>query len=80
MFFLVYYTSAHYPILKFQLTNLEELLFLTVFAFPNASRRGFDLRITSLTMLAVSPPPETADRNSMMNLAQTVFPAPDSPL
>ena len=62
------------------LTNLDELLFLTVLAFPNASRSGLDFRITSFTCCAVSPPPETADKYSIMNFAATVLPAPDSPL
>lgn len=31
------------------LTNLLELLFLTVLAFPKASRRGLDWRMMSLT-------------------------------
>ena len=35
---------------KRQLTNLLELLFLTVFALPKDSRRGLDSRITSFTL------------------------------
>ena len=35
--------------LNILLTNLLELLFLTVLAFPNASSKGLDSRITSLT-------------------------------
>ena len=41
------------------LTNLDELLFLTVLAFPNASKRGLDCSMTSFVVLAASPPPET---------------------
>ena len=44
---------------KGKLTNLLELLFLTVFAFPNASSRGFDSRMTSLTLATLPLPPET---------------------
>ena len=65
---------------KVLLTNRDELLFLTVFAFPKASKRGLDFKITSLTCSAVWPPPETADKYSMINFAATVLPAPDSPL
>ena len=45
--------------LKQKLTNLLELLFRTVLAFPKASNRGFDSKITSLTFCTFSPPPET---------------------
>ncbi len=65
---------------KDELTNLEELLFLTVFALPKASNRGLDCRMTFFTCVAVSPPPDTCDRKFMMYLAATVLPAPDSPL
>ena len=34
---------------KSQLTNLLELLFLTVLALPKASKRGLDSKMTSLT-------------------------------
>ena len=33
-----------------ELTNLLELLFLTVFALPKASSRGLDSRITAFTL------------------------------
>lgn len=41
------------------LTNLLELLLRTVLAFPNASKSGFDSRITSFICWTLLPPPDT---------------------
>lgn len=41
------------------LTNLLELLLRTVLAFPNASKSGFDSRMTSFICWTLFPPPET---------------------
>jgi len=41
------------------LTNLLELLFLTVLALPNASSRGLDSKMTSLTLATFPLPPDT---------------------
>lgn len=43
--------NTHCP-LPGVLTNLDELLFLTVLAFPNASRSGLDCMMTSLVCWA----------------------------
>ena len=47
----------------YMLTNLDELLFLIVFAFPNASSRGFEYLTTFLTWFALSPPPDILGSN-----------------
>ena len=47
-----YQNDYHLGVDFFQgkLTNLLELLFLTVLALPKASRRGFDSKMTSFTL------------------------------
>lgn len=71
--------------------NREELSFLVVLAFPNASMMGFVANICSSVWLI--PPgvvptfrlfgffgSSTVAKYLIMYLALTVFPAPDSPL
>src|SRR5271154_2887964 len=77
-------TSIYFP-------NREELSFLVVFAFPNASMMGFVAKICSSVWLI--PPgvvptfrrfgffgSSTVAKYLIMYFALTVFPAPDSPL
>ena len=49
-------------LINYKLTKREELLFLTVLAFPKASSTGLDCRITSLIFWALFPLPETWDK------------------
>ena len=46
-------------LINYKLTKREELLFLTVLAFPKASSTGLDCKITSLIFWALFPLPET---------------------
>ena len=61
-------------------TNREELLFLTVCAFPKASRMGLACRICCSRLSASCGPEAIAARYCMTFLVFSVFPAPDSPL
>ena len=64
------------------LPKRDELLFLSVFALPKASSTGFDCSRRSLMLTsdaADSASPDAAAMYSMMRLAASVFPAPDSP-
>lgn len=85
-------TTSSDSVLKYSLTyfpNQDELLFLTVFALPNASRIGLQSRILSsivtyfYSSFASRSSPLANEvilvRNFIAYLALTVFPAPDSP-
>jgi hypothetical protein len=61
-------------------TNREELLFLTVCAFPNASRMGFAWRICCSRLSTAWGPEAIAARYWITFFVFSVFPAPDSPL
>lgn len=63
-----------------QHTKREELLFLNVLALPKASNNGLEYMMMSLTYMMSVELPETAAMYFMINLAASVFPAPDSPL
>ena len=74
--------------MRMNLPNLDELLFRTVWAFPNASRMGLALKICCdrfenwrIPDFAVGVSEvATAARYCMTFLVFSVFPAPDSPL
>lgn len=67
------------------LPNREELLFLSVFALPKASRIGFAARICCSRVpeaVADGPPPavereDTSARNCRMSLVASDLPAPE---
>jgi hypothetical protein len=59
--------------------NLDELLLRTVLAFPIASISGDEANTFLSTDEDFPPVPPTAAKYSMACLAETVFPAPDSP-
>ena len=61
------------------LPNLDEFLFLSVLAFPNASRMGLVCKMA----LSTPPPVDFVDfwvSCLSTNLVFSVFPEPDSPL
>lgn len=60
------------------LPNLDELSFLVVFALPMASMIGKEARTFFSTWVSVVEPPTVA-KYRIVYLADTVFPAPDSP-
>lgn len=61
-------------------TNLLLLLFRTVFALPKASKSGLDSKMTFFTFCTCVPPPLIFAMYDIMYFAETVLPAPDSPL
>ncbi len=62
-----------------KLTKREELSFLTVFAFPNASRTGFDMISKFLTFSTSLAMGVMLAKYLMMIFEASVFPAPLSP-
>lgn len=60
--------------------NRDELLFLSVFAFPKDSSKGLVASTMSLiSWIDELLPPETLAMYCISRFAASVFPAPDSP-
>uniref|UniRef100_A0A224XXU1 Putative secreted protein n=1 Tax=Panstrongylus lignarius TaxID=156445 RepID=A0A224XXU1_9HEMI len=59
--------------------NLLELSFLVVFAFPNASKTGFDCNNLSFTVCTCPLLSDTVAIYSNTFLLASVLPEPDSP-